>query len=174
MMHGPVALLPPICFLPKLPARSLFLPLPPHHPGPSCSTIYSHLAPGPQLEHSAPHSEFGHPRLTHFLEMPLDKYVNIVTAMINDGHFSHIGHGVLRLEGQTTWGVWLRINHKDSRSLCAPPARWCFVSRGEQRTDFPQLGLCCEATLASPHWLLFHQCLRLASHNTLWPSPLCQ
>ena len=33
--------------------------------------------------------------------MPLDRYVNIVTAMINDGRFSHIDHGVLRLEGQT-------------------------------------------------------------------------
>ena len=63
---------------------------------------------------STPHSEFGPPRLTRFLEMPLDRYVNIVTAMINDGRFSHIGHGVLRLQGQTAWGVWLRINHWDS------------------------------------------------------------
>ena len=61
-----------------------------------------------------PQSEFGPPRLTRFLEMPLDRYVNVVTAMINDGRFSHIGHEVLRLEGQTAWGVWLRINHWDS------------------------------------------------------------
>ena len=43
--------------------------------------------------------------------MPLGRYVILVTSMINDGRFSHIGHGVLRLEGQTAWGVWLRINH---------------------------------------------------------------
>ena len=50
----------------------------------------------------------------HYLEMPLDRYVNILTAMINDGRFSHMGHAVLRLEGLTAWSVWLRINHWDS------------------------------------------------------------
>ena len=62
---------------------------------------------------ASPLSEFGPPRLTRYLEMSLDRYVNIVTSMVNDGRFSHIGHGVLRLEGQTAWGV-LRINHWDS------------------------------------------------------------
>ena len=47
-------------------------------------------------------------------EMFLDRYVNIVTAMINDGRSSYIGHGVLRLEGQTAWGVCLKINDWDS------------------------------------------------------------
>ena len=69
------------------------------------STLLHHLSNAdPQLDHSfSPHSEFGHPRLTRFFEMPLDRYVNVVTAMVNDGRFSHIGHGVLRLEGQTVW-----------------------------------------------------------------------
>ena len=58
--------------------------------------------PVPQFNSSfSPQSEFGPPRLTRFLELPLERYVNVVTAMINDGRFSHIGHGVLRLEGQT-------------------------------------------------------------------------
>ena len=50
----------------------------------------------------------------HYLEMPLDRYVNMLPAMINDGRFSHMGHAFLRLEVQTAWGVWLRINHWDS------------------------------------------------------------
>ena len=62
----------------------------------------STISPAGDLS-STRQSEFGPPRLTRFLEMPLDRYVNIVTAMINDGRFSHIGHCVLRLEGQT-WG----------------------------------------------------------------------
>ena len=71
--------------------------------------------PAPQFNSSfSLQSEFGPPRLTRFLEMPLDRYVNVVTATINDGRFSNIGHGVLRLEGQTAWGVWLRVNHWDS------------------------------------------------------------
>ena len=59
-------------------------------------------------------SEFGPSRLTRFLEMPLDRYVNVLTSMINNGRFSHILHAVIRLEGQTAWGVWLRINRWDS------------------------------------------------------------
>ena len=65
--------------------------------------------PAPAVE-----SEFGPSRLTRFLEMPLNRYVNVLTSMINNGRFSHIGHAVIRLEGQTAWGVWLRINHWDS------------------------------------------------------------
>ena len=54
---------------------------------------------GLQLEHSAPHSEFGSPRVNCFLEMPGMS----TTDRINDGRFSHNGHGVLRLEGQPAW-----------------------------------------------------------------------
>ena len=67
--------------------------------------------PGPAI---TPQSEFGPPRLTLFVEMPLDRYVNTLTAMINDGRFNHIGHAVVHFEGQTACGVWLRINSWDS------------------------------------------------------------
>ena len=52
------------------------------------------------------------PRLPLFLEIPLDKHVNIVTAMIDDGPFTPAT--VPRLKGQTAWGVWLKISHWDS------------------------------------------------------------
>ena len=65
------------------------------HPAPP-SVVTS--PPVPQVSSFSPLSEFGPPRLTRYLEMSLDRYVNIVTSMINDGRFSHIGHGVLRLE----------------------------------------------------------------------------
>ena len=51
-----------------------------------------------------PASEFGPHRLTRYLEMLLDLYVNVLTAMINHGRFSHTGHAVIRWEGQTAWG----------------------------------------------------------------------
>ena len=68
--------------------------------------------------------------------MPLDRYVNIVTSMINDGRFSHIGHGVLRLEGQTAWGVWLRINHWDSSQGRRARLR-VSIPRRKPHSDFP-------------------------------------
>ena len=70
--------------------------------------------------------------------MPLDRYVNVVTSMINDGCFSH---GVLRLEGQTAWGVWLKINHWDS-SQSRRARLW------RPHFDFPWLSHHCEATFA--------------------------
>ena len=95
----------PLCRLQLPLLQGLELPAPP-------SVVTS--PPVPQVSSFSPQSEFGPPRLTRFLKMPLDRYVNVVTSMINDGRFSHIGHCVLRLEGQTAWGVWLRINHWDS------------------------------------------------------------
>ena len=50
-------------------------------PGPCASA-----QPVPSVE-----VEFGPSRLTRFLEMPLDRYVNILPSMINNGRFSHIG-----------------------------------------------------------------------------------
>ena len=94
-------------------------PVSPHDP----PQVSGPFAPRPDLSvRSCPsaqpvpavESEFGPSRLTRFLEMPLDRYVNVLTSMINNGRFSHIGHAVIRLEGQTAWGVWLRINHWDS------------------------------------------------------------
>ena len=51
--------------------------------------------------------------------MPLDRYVNIVTAMINNGRFSHIGHGVLRLEGGSTTGTLPKVV-VPACELCVP------------------------------------------------------
>ena len=48
--------------------------------------------PNPQLGHSSPHSDFGSPRLT-------------LTAMINGGRFSHVGHGVLLLRAGLSTGA---------------------------------------------------------------------
>ena len=50
-------------------------------------------------------------RLTRFPEMPRDQHDATVNAMITAGHFNHIGEASVRLEGQTAWGVWLRIDH---------------------------------------------------------------
>ena len=101
MFLRPVTPLTLLLFLPKPPSPFTVAGNSPDIPPPVVVTS----PPGPQPGHSAPHSEFGPPRLTRFLEMPLDRYVNIVTAMVNDGRFNHVGHGVLRLEGQTAWGV---------------------------------------------------------------------
>ena len=133
------------------PPRSLFASLPLStapasrisDPSPVVAGPFAQHPPSvvPQVSSFSPQSEFGFPRLTRFLEMPLDRYVNVVTSMINDGRFNHIGHSVLRLEGQTAWGVWLRINH------CSLSC-WCPVPRGKQHFDFPWLSHNCEATFA--------------------------
>ena len=31
--------------------------------------------------------------------------------MTSSGTFEHIGHADVRMEGQTAWGVWLRVNY---------------------------------------------------------------
>ena len=106
-------------------APSPFTVAPPPSPprSPFILTFPSPVVGGPFAQHPAPPSvvtSLPDPQLLilssapRFLEMPLDRYVNIVTALTNDGRFSHIGHGVLRLEGQTACGVWLRINYWDS------------------------------------------------------------
>ena len=85
-----------VALSPNQPSPSLFASLPDVPPPAICC----HVAPDLQLGHSSSHPESGPFRLTGFLGMPLDGYVNIVTAMVNDGRFSRICHGVLRLEGQ--------------------------------------------------------------------------
>ena len=55
-----------------------------------------------------------------------------VAGMINDGRVNHIGHAVVRFQGQTAWGVWLRINHwESSQGTPRTAPRWCPVTRGE-------------------------------------------
>ena len=49
-------------------------------------------------------------RLTRFLEMPRDPVYSTLRGLINAGRFNHIGHPNVRLEGQTAWGVWLRVD----------------------------------------------------------------
>ena len=43
--------------------------------------------------------------------MPRDQYYATVNAMITAGRFNHTGEASVRLEGQTAWGVWLRVDH---------------------------------------------------------------
>ena len=63
--------------------------------------------------------------------------------------FSHIWHTLIRLEGQTAWGVWLRINHWDfSQGRRARLHVGVPVSRGKPHSDFPLFSLHCEATRA--------------------------
>ena len=50
-------------------------------------------------------------RLARFLEMLRDQYYATVNAMITPGRFNHICEASVRLEAQTAWGVWLRIDH---------------------------------------------------------------
>ena len=61
--------------------------------------------PDLQLNHSSPHSEFGSPSTDRLLDNALHK----CDCHVNDGRFSNVGHGVLRLEGRAAQGVWLRI-----------------------------------------------------------------
>ena len=142
------------------PPRSPFASLPPTTaPASGISDLPPPVVAGPFAQHPAPpsvatfnssfspQSEFCPPRLTRFLEMSLDRYVNVVTAMINDGRFSHIGHGVLRLEGQTAWGVWLRINHWDSsqgrRARLRGVLYWfCLHCEAIVAPSFPGLDFC--------------------------------
>ena len=52
------------------------------------------------------------PQLTHFTRymfLPRDEYVQRVQSMIDSGVFRDIGRPTLRIEGPTSWGVWLRV-----------------------------------------------------------------
>ena len=52
-------------------------------------------------------AEGGPVRLTRFVEMSLDSNYAHLNQMISQGKFEHIGRASIRLEGATTWGVWL-------------------------------------------------------------------
>ena len=43
--------------------------------------------------------------------MSTDVYCAAVNSLIAAGRFNHIGEASVRWEGQTAWGVWLRIDH---------------------------------------------------------------
>ena len=43
--------------------------------------------------------------------MSTDVYCATVNSLIAAGRFNHIVEAIVRLEGQTAWGVWLRIDH---------------------------------------------------------------
>ena len=65
------------------------------------------------------------PQLTHFtrfLCLPRDEYVQRVQSMIDAHAFDDIGQPNLRIEGPTSWGVWLRIS-EPSRSESGRPCR---------------------------------------------------
>ena len=53
----------------------------------------------------------GPTRLTRFLEMSKDLFYSTLNSHIITGRFNHIGHVHVRLEGQTAWCVWLRVDH---------------------------------------------------------------
>ena len=53
----------------------------------------------------------GPTRLTRFLEMSRDLFYSTLNSLIIAGRFNHIGHAHVRLEGQTAWCVWLRVDH---------------------------------------------------------------
>ena len=55
--------------------------------------------------------EAGPVRLTRFLEMSLEQHYSTVNAMVNEGRFEHNGHATIRVEGASSWGVWLRVDH---------------------------------------------------------------
>ena len=55
-------------------------------------------APAPQLTH-----------FTRYVSLPRDEYVQRVQSMIDSGVFRDIGRPTLRIEGPTSWGVWLRV-----------------------------------------------------------------
>ena len=124
------------------------------HPAPP-SVVTS--PPVLQLDHSfSPHPEFGPPWPTRFLEMPLDRYVNIVTAMINDGRFSHIGHGVLLgRRARLRVGV---LYHVGNRTLT-------FHGSASTARQLPLFQDWTFATLASL------PSVSQVGHCFLWPSP---
>ena len=50
-------------------------------------------------------------RFTRFLCLPRDEFANRIREMVNTQQFAGIGRPDLRMEGSTTWGVWLRLFH---------------------------------------------------------------
>ena len=121
------------------------------------------------------------PVMTRYLEMPLDRFVNILTAMINDGGFNHMGHTVLRLEGQTAWGVSLRINHWDSSQSRRARLRVGVLHHIGPNSYFSRHSIRCLATLVasiSGQGPLFHLCRRTmplrarSTHTQVWHLPV--
>ena len=82
---------------------------------PAVSTVPLEQAVPPRV--SEPDGDAGtsghaQPQLTHFTRFSCisrDAYVQRVQSMIESGAFDMIGRPYLRVEGPTSWGVWLRI-----------------------------------------------------------------
>ena len=105
------------CTFPEVPLRSPFTSQASHAPlnGSVVSNPFTTSIPTVNntvvSNRGSPLPGAGPVRLTRFLEMPRDQYYATVNAMITAGRFNHIGEASVRLEGQTAWGVWLRIDH---------------------------------------------------------------
>ena len=92
----------------------------------SCASCFSPEMPGNSAENApnadgneqtnvptAPSSN-DHPapqltRFTRYLCLPRDEFVQRVRTLIDQNRFCQIGWPSLRVEGSTSWGVWLRI-----------------------------------------------------------------
>ena len=62
--------------------------------------------------HSHMPSESSGPiRFNRYIDMSRDQFIEKVRQLIAEQVFDQIGHPEIRLEGQTAWGVWLRVNH---------------------------------------------------------------
>ena len=63
----------------------------------------------PNLHHRL---QYGAVRYTRYVDMSLDDFVRHLNQLVAQGRFAHLGVPQVRLEGTTSWGVWLRINHR--------------------------------------------------------------
>ena len=93
--------------------RSPFASVQTHAPlhGAVVSNPFAVSGPATPPNRPSPLPGAGPVRLTRFWEMPRDECYATVNSLIVAGRFNHIGEPSVRLEGQTAWGVWLRIDH---------------------------------------------------------------
>ena len=64
----------------------------------------------------APLSPLQLTHFTRFLSIPRDEFAQRARAMIDSQQLAHIGQPDLRVEGATSWGVWLCIFHTSGSS----------------------------------------------------------
>ena len=124
--------------------RSPFASVQTHAPlhGAVVSNPFAVSGPATPPNRPSPLPGAGPVRLTRFLEMPRDEYYATVNSLIVAGRFNHIGEPSVRLEGQTAWGVWLRIDHWRAGRGSSRLRLWSVIPPSQPRTHIPWCCIC--------------------------------
>ena len=105
LSQGSVAV-PPVQGRPEASRPGLYC-APPHRARVQANpSIGSTVSPPP-----TPGSGLEPVRFTRFVDLSRDQFVAKLHQLIAEHVFDHIGHPIIRLEGTTAWGVWLRLNN---------------------------------------------------------------